>query len=189
MGLGCGHKYCKDCWCQYLEMKITVEGAAESIQCPTGKCSIIVDDNLIMQIITDENVRQKYQHLMTNSFVVVSKIFYHSIGHIRQYTLISLLHMIWTVISSGHKKCSCYSFYWYFFFFSSIIDCCAGVQRSIATSRFEIMVCCTIINRIANANAAIVVVSIVEMNLTIRSRVNYTQNGKRMIPMKQLCIY
>lgn len=73
-GLGCGHKYCEECWRQYLTIKITDEGAAESIQCPTGKCGIIVDDDFILRIISDENVCQRYQHLMTNSFVQVCEM-------------------------------------------------------------------------------------------------------------------
>lgn len=75
LGLDCGHEYCESCWRQYLTMKITDEGAAECIQCPTGKCGIIVDDDFIMKLITDENVRQKYQRLITNSFVQVSDLF------------------------------------------------------------------------------------------------------------------
>lgn len=69
--MGCGHKYCEDCWREYLTLKITDEGAVESIQCPTGKCAIIVDDDFIMQLISDENFRQRYQHLITNNFVQV----------------------------------------------------------------------------------------------------------------------
>lgn len=72
LGLGCGHRYCESCWRQYLTLKIADEGAAESIQCPTGKCGIIVDDDFIMKLVSDKHVREKYQRLITNSFVQVS---------------------------------------------------------------------------------------------------------------------
>ncbi|XP_055297193.1 E3 ubiquitin-protein ligase ariadne-1-like [Sitodiplosis mosellana] len=69
VGLGCDHEYCKDCWRQYLTIKISDDGHAESICCPATKCGIAVDDVTVMQLVSDENTRQKYQHLMTNSFV------------------------------------------------------------------------------------------------------------------------
>lgn len=71
IGLSCEHEYCKDCWRQYLTIKITDDGNSESICCPALKCGIVVDDATVMQLVSDENTRQKYQHLMTNSFVQV----------------------------------------------------------------------------------------------------------------------
>lgn len=68
--MGCGHEYCEECWRQYLTIKITDDGDADAISCPAEKCGIIVDDDTIMQMISDKSVRQKYQHLMTNSFVM-----------------------------------------------------------------------------------------------------------------------
>lgn len=70
VGLGCSHEFCEDCWCQYLTIKIA-DGDADSICCPAEKCDVIVDDVKIMQLVADEKIKQKYQHLMTNSFVQV----------------------------------------------------------------------------------------------------------------------
>lgn len=89
LGLGCGHEYCEQCWCQYLTTKIMDEGAAESIRCPTEGCEIIVDDITIMRMISDDNVRKKYQHLITNSFVQVIHSF-HSIALDDLYSLSNL---------------------------------------------------------------------------------------------------
>lgn len=73
LGLGCGHVFCIDCWRQYLTTKISDDGEAESIACPDSKCDIVVDDMTVMQLV-DESTRQKYQYLITNSFVQVTNI-------------------------------------------------------------------------------------------------------------------
>nr|XP_002129552.1 E3 ubiquitin-protein ligase arih1 [Ciona intestinalis] len=68
-GLDCGHMFCKGCWSQYLRTKIMDEGMSQTIPCPAFDCEIIVDDAIVMSLISDKKVRLKYQHLMTNSFV------------------------------------------------------------------------------------------------------------------------
>lgn len=70
-GVDCGHKFCSDCWKQYLTVKIGDEGAAQAISCPEFKCKIIVDDVTVMELIDDPKIREKYQQLMTSSFVQV----------------------------------------------------------------------------------------------------------------------
>uniref|UniRef100_H2Y8G8 RBR-type E3 ubiquitin transferase n=1 Tax=Ciona savignyi TaxID=51511 RepID=H2Y8G8_CIOSA len=68
-GLNCGHIFCKGCWSQYLRTKIMDEGMSQTIPCPAYKCEIIVDDEIVMCLISEKKVRMKYQHLMSNSFV------------------------------------------------------------------------------------------------------------------------
>uniref|UniRef100_A0A8C2BVD1 RBR-type E3 ubiquitin transferase n=1 Tax=Cyprinus carpio TaxID=7962 RepID=A0A8C2BVD1_CYPCA len=63
-GLECGHKFCMQCWGDYLTTKIIEEGMGQTISCPAHSCDILVDDNTIF-----------YQHLITNSFVEVRKFF------------------------------------------------------------------------------------------------------------------
>lgn len=43
----CGHRYCADCYKQYLENKIMSEGESGRIQCPTDGCSRIVDSKTV----------------------------------------------------------------------------------------------------------------------------------------------
>uniref|UniRef100_A0A8K9X5X6 RBR-type E3 ubiquitin transferase n=1 Tax=Oncorhynchus mykiss TaxID=8022 RepID=A0A8K9X5X6_ONCMY len=74
-GLECGHKFCLQCWGDYLTTKIIEEGMGQTISCPAHSCDILVDDNTVMRLITDSKVKLKYQHLITNSFVEVS-LFY-----------------------------------------------------------------------------------------------------------------
>ncbi|KAJ7418908.1 E3 ubiquitin-protein ligase ARIH1 [Pitangus sulphuratus] len=68
-GLECGHKFCMQCWSEYLTTKIMEEGMGQTISCPAHGCDILVDDNTVMRLITDSKVKLKYQHLITNSFV------------------------------------------------------------------------------------------------------------------------
>ncbi|XP_023338775.1 E3 ubiquitin-protein ligase arih1 isoform X2 [Eurytemora carolleeae] len=71
-GLECGHLYCKNCWTEYLTTKIMDEGASQMIECP-GSCKIIVDDQTVMNL-TQDRVKLKYQHLITNSFVQCNRL-------------------------------------------------------------------------------------------------------------------
>lgn len=67
-GLECGHTFCITCWRQYLTFKIMHEGIGQTIPCP-AKCDILVDDRTVLNLVEDADVRRKYQHLITNSFV------------------------------------------------------------------------------------------------------------------------
>jgi len=71
-GLECGHLYCKQCWTDYLTTKIMDEGSSQMIECP-GRCNIIVDDATVMKL-TQDRVKLKYQHLITNSFVQCNRL-------------------------------------------------------------------------------------------------------------------
>ena len=52
--LKCGHRYCVDCYRLYLAQKISDEGEAARIQCPTAKCHRIVDSkSLDLLVATD----------------------------------------------------------------------------------------------------------------------------------------
>ncbi|CAF1055744.1 unnamed protein product [Rotaria sordida] len=67
-GLECGHIFCINCWQYYLTTKIMHEGIGQTIPCP-AKCDILVDDKTVLRLIDNPDVRRKYQHLITNSFV------------------------------------------------------------------------------------------------------------------------
>ncbi|XP_075860650.1 E3 ubiquitin-protein ligase ARIH1 isoform X2 [Microcebus murinus] len=73
-GLECGHKFCMQCWSEYLTTKIMEEGMGQTISCPAHGCDILVDDNTVMRLITDSKVKLKYQHLITNSFVECNRL-------------------------------------------------------------------------------------------------------------------
>jgi ariadne-1 len=57
--LKCGHRYCVDCYRQYLAHKIKDEGEAARIQCPTSGCKRIVDSKSLDMLVTPD-VGQRY---------------------------------------------------------------------------------------------------------------------------------
>jgi len=70
-GLECGHRFCTQCWSEYLTTKIMEEGMGQTIACAAHDCPILVDDATVMKLVGDPKVKLKYQHLITNSFVQV----------------------------------------------------------------------------------------------------------------------
>merc|ERR1719422_2681867 len=73
-GLECGHRFCQQCWGDYLRAKIMEEGMGQTIACPAYGCDILVDDQTVMELIKDVRVRLKYQQIITNSFVGCNKL-------------------------------------------------------------------------------------------------------------------
>ena len=61
----CGHRYCVDCYRQYLEHKIRDEGEAARIQCPTSGCRRIVDSETLKLLATPE-VKSWYAYAQTH---------------------------------------------------------------------------------------------------------------------------
>ena len=57
--LKCGHRYCVDCYRQYLAQKIKDEGEAARIQCPTSGCHRIVDSKSLDLLVASE-LKQRY---------------------------------------------------------------------------------------------------------------------------------
>ncbi|XP_054168715.1 E3 ubiquitin-protein ligase ARIH1-like [Oppia nitens] len=69
-GLNCGHDYCKECWRKYLTTKIMAEGDVTAITCAETECKVIVDDEDVLQLISDDNLlKSKYQRLTINCYV------------------------------------------------------------------------------------------------------------------------
>ncbi|KAF6211188.1 hypothetical protein GE061_014303 [Apolygus lucorum] len=73
-GLECGHRFCTQCWGEYLTTKIMEEGVGQTIACAAHACDILVDDATVMRLVKDSKVRLKYQHLITNSFVECNRL-------------------------------------------------------------------------------------------------------------------
>lgn len=73
-GLVCGDRFCSECWTVYLTTKIMDEGNVHRLTCAAQTCDTIVDDQIVMNLIKDPNVKLKYQHLITNSFVECNRL-------------------------------------------------------------------------------------------------------------------
>ena len=50
----CGHRFCVDCYKQYLSTKITDEGEAARIRCPGEGCTRIVDSKSLDLLVTHD---------------------------------------------------------------------------------------------------------------------------------------
>jgi hypothetical protein len=52
--MGCGHRYCVNCYRQYLSPKIEEEGEAARIKCPQDGCDRTMHAKWLDQIVTSE---------------------------------------------------------------------------------------------------------------------------------------
>lgn len=50
----CGHRFCVDCYRQYLAQKIKEEGEAARIECPQSKCSRVVDSKSLALLVSED---------------------------------------------------------------------------------------------------------------------------------------
>lgn len=66
--LKCGHRYCVDCYRQYLKQKIKDEGEAARIQCPSDGCGRILDSKSLDILVTSDLV-ERYNELLHRTYV------------------------------------------------------------------------------------------------------------------------
>ncbi|RMD41307.1 hypothetical protein DV735_g3835, partial [Chaetothyriales sp. CBS 134920] len=64
----CNHRYCADCYRQYLTQKVKEEGEAARIECPRDGCSRIVDGKSL-RLLVDDEVLRRYNVLLTRTYV------------------------------------------------------------------------------------------------------------------------
>jgi ariadne-1 len=64
----CGHRYCVNCYRQYLNQKIKEEGEAARIQCPQDGCNRIIDSRSLDVLVTAD-LQQRYHDLLTRTYV------------------------------------------------------------------------------------------------------------------------
>ncbi|XP_065575219.1 E3 ubiquitin-protein ligase arih1l-like [Artemia franciscana] len=65
----CGHRFCRNCLCEYLSLKIVDEGVSQMVECPIFKYGISFDGTTVLDLVKDSKVLLKYHQLITNSFV------------------------------------------------------------------------------------------------------------------------
>ncbi|KAJ6790192.1 hypothetical protein PWT90_07898 [Aphanocladium album] len=70
----CGHRYCVDCYRQYLTQKIRDEGEAARIQCPSDGCGRILDSRSLDLLVTSE-LTGRYHELLNRTYVEDKDIF------------------------------------------------------------------------------------------------------------------
>ncbi|KAJ4347139.1 uncharacterized protein N0V89_011077 [Didymosphaeria variabile] len=64
----CGHRFCVECYRQYLYTKIKEEGEAARIRCPGDGCNRIVDSKSLDLLVAEE-LRDRYHELLTRTYV------------------------------------------------------------------------------------------------------------------------
>ncbi|KAI9026581.1 RING finger protein [Phycomyces nitens] len=67
VGVGCGHRFCIDCYKRYITVKIT-EGNNRAINCPYEKCMSIVDIENIKALVPN-TVYEKHRRYLNQMFV------------------------------------------------------------------------------------------------------------------------
>ncbi|KAK0555602.1 hypothetical protein OC845_000173 [Tilletia horrida] len=68
VALTCDHRFCKDCYKQYIERKVQEEGESRRVQCMQEKCSIIVDERTVGLVVSPE-IFERYKLLLNRTFV------------------------------------------------------------------------------------------------------------------------
>ncbi|KAI4761771.1 hypothetical protein E4T52_05990 [Aureobasidium sp. EXF-3400] len=64
----CNHRFCVDCYRQYLAQKIKDEGEAARVRCPGEQCNNIVDSKSLELLVT-EDLKDRYNELLTRTYV------------------------------------------------------------------------------------------------------------------------
>lgn len=70
----CGHRYCVDCYRQYLTQKIREEGEAARIQCPADGCGRILDSRSLDLLVAPE-LNGRYHELLNRTYVEDKDVF------------------------------------------------------------------------------------------------------------------
>lgn len=58
--LSCGHGFCSECWQTYFQYQIQY-GHSTAIECMGKGCNILVPEDFVQNILTNSNLRDKYQ--------------------------------------------------------------------------------------------------------------------------------
>ena len=68
--LGCGHRYCLDCWRHHLATSIDVYGlnVLWNVKCQYPQCDIIAGKD-VFEMLSDVNTRKKYSYFFKKSFI------------------------------------------------------------------------------------------------------------------------
>lgn len=66
--LSCGHRYCKDCWKGYLEVKIKDGPSCVYAKCPAPKCKSIVHEQAYKTLVSKEQC-ERYNTFLHRSYV------------------------------------------------------------------------------------------------------------------------
>ncbi|WVO12476.1 hypothetical protein L204_100076 [Cryptococcus depauperatus] len=66
--LSCGHRFCKNCWREYLTGKIKDDSESSRIQCMESGCKRLVREEMI-GLLAGQHIAKRYKNLLSNAFV------------------------------------------------------------------------------------------------------------------------
>ncbi|KAK4548833.1 hypothetical protein LTR36_008606 [Oleoguttula mirabilis] len=66
--MNCGHRFCVDCYRQYLAQKVREEGEAARIKCPGDGCNKIIDVKSLDLLVTSD-LTDRYHELLMRTYV------------------------------------------------------------------------------------------------------------------------
>jgi ariadne-1 len=72
--LPCHHYFCRECYSEYLQVKVNTEGRAAEIQCPAKDCFLLVDEMTAMKLLPAGAVKERYLKLIAKAFVRDNKL-------------------------------------------------------------------------------------------------------------------
>jgi len=54
MAMGCEHRFCVDCWTEYLAGKVSQDGESSKIQCMESGCDRIIKGEIVDRFVSPE---------------------------------------------------------------------------------------------------------------------------------------
>ncbi|CAG8747926.1 2250_t:CDS:1, partial [Funneliformis mosseae] len=67
LALSCGHRFCRNCYEQYLTQKIKEEGESRRILCMANNCNVIVDEKTV-KLAVNKDIHERF---MFNPYSIV----------------------------------------------------------------------------------------------------------------------
>ncbi|GAA5828559.1 hypothetical protein JCM3770_005572 [Rhodotorula araucariae] len=68
LALSCDHRFCKDCYSQYISSKVTDEGESRRIECMQNDCNVIVDEKTV-ELLVPPDILGRYRTLLNRTYV------------------------------------------------------------------------------------------------------------------------
>ncbi|CAO1621157.1 unnamed protein product [Jaminaea pallidilutea] len=73
LALGCGHRFCKDCYQAYVEQKVREEGESRRVQCMQEKCKLVLDEKTV-KLLVPPATYERYKSLLDRTYVDDSRV-------------------------------------------------------------------------------------------------------------------
>jgi len=101
---GCGHRFCNDCWSDYLVDKISKGKEAVVCQCPSHKCPAVVSDNTIRRLVPPDHFAKLNQSVL-RSFIEDDKNFRWCPAPGCEFAVKGRKGLLTVKCNCGHKFC------------------------------------------------------------------------------------